>query len=271
MRLHPDVERVALLGWHLYPASTYSRAGCIKNGTELASCDLDQLERWAHQFPSCNWRCVFGPSGLWGLDIDVPPMHANDGIKNLTALVQVHGPLPPRPQARSGGGGLALFFKHAGEAIIGEAGHPAPGIDPRRGRQSQTIPPSLHHRTHRRYRWIDAPWEITPPPAPEWLRRLVAPPPAPIAATPRPLSGHGRPYAVAALRRAVQQVATAPAGQRNSTLNAATWSLARFISDGQLQPSEIAEALAHAGRVAGLERMEVQRTLASALAAGRRQ
>jgi hypothetical protein len=75
---------------------------------------------------------------------------------------------------------------------------------------------------------------------------------------------------VSALKRAVEQVATAPAGQRNDRLNSAAWSVSRFIQGGQLLPSEIAEALAHAGRVAGLDRMEVQRTLASALAAGAR-
>ena len=66
----------------------------------------------------------------------------------------------------------------------------------------------------------------------------------------------------------MEQVATAPAGQRNDRFNSAAWSVVRFIQGGQLLPSEIAEALAHAGRVAGLDRMEVQRALASAMAAG---
>lgn len=268
--LHPDIERVALLGWHLYPASRHSKAACIKNGTDLATCDFGQLESWSREFPACNWRVVFGPSGLWGLDCDVPPGHAHDGIANLSALVRVHGPLPPRPQARSGGGGLALYFRHDGEPIIGGAGHPAAGIDPRRGRQSQTVPPSRHWRTGEPYRWITPPWEISPPTAPTWLLRLVAPPPEPTTVAPRPLMERGRPYAVAALRRAVGQVATAQAGTRNDTLNRAAWSVARFIESGQLQPSEIADALAHAGRIAGLDRMEVRRTLASALAAGAR-
>lgn len=141
MRLHPDIERVALLGWHLYPTSMRTKAACLRGATDAATCDLDQIERWSREFPGCNWRVVFGPSGLWGLDCDVPPGHAHDGIANLNALVKLHGPLPARPQARSGGGGLALFFRNDGEPIIGEAGHPALGIDPRRGRQSQTIPP----------------------------------------------------------------------------------------------------------------------------------
>jgi len=213
MTLHPDIERVALLGWHVYPVSARGRRGCIKRITDLATCDLDQLERWSREFPGCNWAVLFGASKLWGLDCDVPPGHAHDGITNLANLVRVHGPLPNRPQARSGGGGLALFFRHDGEAIVGETGHPAPGIDPRRGRQSQTIPPSRHWRTGCPYRWIVAPWEVNPPPAPAWLLRLVTPPPAPTIAAAPP---HGlatpegaRRYALAALRNAVQRVASA--------------------------------------------------------------
>lgn len=271
VKLHPDVERLALLGWRLHPASQYSRAACIKNAVELATCDLDQLERWAQQFPECGWRVVMEGSGVWALDVDVPsPDHEADGVKALAHLVAVHGSIPSRPMTRSGGGGLALFFRHDGEPITGATGTPASGLDPRRGRLTVTVPPSIHHRTRRPYRWLAPPWEVAPPPAPAWLLKLVAPPDDPAPVPSRPMSEHGRPYAVAALRRAVEQVATAPAGQRNATLNSATWRVARFISTGQLQPGEIADALAHAGRVAGLDRMEVQRTLASALAAGAR-
>jgi Bifunctional DNA primase/polymerase, N-terminal len=276
MSLHPDLERVALLGWRLHPASQYSRAACIKQAAELATCDLDRLEQWSFEFPGCNWRVVLGGSGIWALDVDVPsPDHAADGMKALADLVTAQGrPIPPRPMTRSGGGGWALFFKHDGEPIAGRTGTPAPGIDPRRGRLTVTVPPSLHLRTRQPYRWLTAPWEVNPPPAPEWLLKLVAPPPEPsIPEAPRMAyyGQRGRHYAVGALRRAVEQVAAAPAGQRNCTLNRATWSICRrFVADGLLQPSEIAEALAHAARVAGLDRMEVQQTLTSALASGTR-
>lgn len=269
--MKPDIERLALLGWRLHPSSRSSRAACIKGAAEAATSDLDQLARWSREFPGCNWRAVMEGSGVWALDVDAPgPDHDADGITALTGLVARHGPLPARPMTRSGGGGFALFFRHDGEPISGKTGIPEPGIDPRRGRLTVTVPPSVHHRTGYRYRWITPPWEMSPPPAPGWLLRLVAPSPPPICASPHLAAGGlpGRPYAVAALRRAVEQVAVAPAGQRNDTLNRAAWSVARFISGGLLQPSETAEALAHAGLVAGLDRREVQQTLASAL--GRR-
>jgi hypothetical protein len=275
MTLHPDVERLALLCWRLHPASQFSPAACIKQAADQATFDRDQLVRWTMEFPGCNWRVVMEGSGIWALDVDVPGLnHSADGIRALADLVAAHGPLPPRPTTRSGGGGLCLFFSHHhGEKIIGATGTPAPGLDPRRGRLSVTVPPSIHLTTRKPYRWITPPWETIPPLAPPWLLQLVAPPAEPpLPAQPRIAHGGqpGRAYAIGALRRAVEQVGTAPQGQRNDTLNKAVWSVSRFIADGLLSPAEVAEALAHAGNVAGLHRLEIQATLTSALAAGAR-
>jgi hypothetical protein len=79
--------------------------------------------------------------------------------------------------------------------------------------------------------------------------------------------GRRRAYAEAALRHAVEEVATSQEGQRNDTLNATTFALARFIGTGDLAPAEIADALAVAGRRAGMPIREMQATLASALRA----
>lgn len=271
MTINSDVERLALLGWRLHPVSRSSRAACFKGANAAASYDLDMLERWSDQYPGCNWAAIMEGSGIWGLDLDVPGgNHAHDGVAAFAALVAVHGPVPPRPMIRTGGsGGLALLFRHQGEPIIGATGSPAPGIDPRRGRQAIAVPPSIHHRTGLPYTWIAPPWEIAPPIAPAWLLRLVTPPPEPPLRAPRPLDASQRPYAVGALRKAVERVASAVPGQRNDTLNREAWSVARFV--GVLQPSEIAEALSHAGRVAGLDQREVSRTIMSAMSAGAKQ
>jgi hypothetical protein len=271
MSLHPNVEGLALLGWRLYPASSRTRAACFGGATDAATCDLDRLEEWDRRYRGCNWRVVFGGSGIWGLDADVPgPDHAADGVKALADLAAVHGPIPPRPMTRSGGGGLCLFFRHAGEPIIGKTGTPAPGLDPRRGRLSVTVPPSIHPRTGQRYRWIVAPWKVNPPAAPAWLLRLVAPPPErPIPARPPLEAGNelGRRYAMAALRNSIGRVATAQLGARNQTLNRECYGLARFIADGHLTAEEIADSLAIAARQAGLPSREAEDTLRSALRA----
>jgi hypothetical protein len=55
----------------------------------------------------------------------------------------------------------------------------------------------------------------------------------------------------------VVRVAGTVNGRRNATLNAETFSLARFIGSGALSPREIADAMAHSGVAAGLDVPEV--------------
>jgi hypothetical protein len=275
MTLHPDIERLALLGWRLHPSSQYSRAACIKGAADAATYDLDQLHLWAREFRGCNWRVVMGGSGIWALDVDVPSEdHEADGVAVLRCLIALHGQIPERPMTRSGGGGFGLFFQHRGEPIIGRTGTPAPGLDPRRGRLTITVPPSVHVTTRRPYRWITPPWELSPPPAPDWLLRLVAPPPEPTLpdrpARPEIAPDRRRRYALAALRHASDRVALARPGSRSDTLNAETFALTRLIMDGFLDASEVATTMAYAGRQAGLQPIEVKATLVSAIAAGTR-
>jgi hypothetical protein len=275
MTLHPDVARLALLGWRVHPASQYSRAACITNAADLATHDLDKLAHWSREYPGCGWRVVMQGSGIWALDVDVPSAdHAADGMSGLAMLAATHGPIPPRPSTRSGGGGCALFFQHRGELISGKTGTPSPGLDPRRGRLAVAVPPSIHPRTRRPYRWIVPPWDLAPPPAPAWLLRLVAPLPEPAMPNEPPrlrdTGEKARRYAVAALRRAADRVATTSRGSRNDTLNAETFGLTRFMAEGSLDASQIATMMAYAGRQAGLLPHEVKATLVSALAAGTR-
>ena len=260
-----EIEAVASLGWHVYPCSRSTKAAMFRGASAAATRDLNIIARWSREYTSCNWRVVFGPSGLWGLDCDVPPGHADDGIASLAALVKVHGPIPPRPQARSGGGGLGLFFKWTDEKIVGDSGHPAPGIDPRRGRQSQTIPPSIHVVTRRPYRWLVPPWMVAPPVAPGWLLRLLAPPEAP-AWRHRDIDTSTE--ARAKLHRAVIAVIDAPEGARNGTLNSRAWSMGRLVGAGLLSDQEAADALYAAARQAGLDDLEIRNTIRSGLMSG---
>lgn len=88
-------------------------------------------------------------------------------------------------------------------------------------------------------------------------------------ATPAPLSPassngdlcRARRYAEAALRDEAQNVATAPEGTRNHTLNAAAFKLARFVNDGHLAWTEVYQTLAAAGRACGLDDGEIETCL----------
>lgn len=270
MSIPLDIERVALLNWHVYPCSSSSRAGCFEGAHLAATSDLNTIAKWTQEYPRCNWRVIFGKSGLWGLDLDVPSAtHRYDGIRALADLVKTHGSIPPRPQARSGGGGLGIFFRHVGERLRGESNQPAPGIDPRRGAQSQTIPPSIHIVTRQPYRWIhgNAPWEITPPIGPQWLAKLLEPPPEPQwRRAPIDTSDQARQR----LYRAAMAVMDAPPGARNDTLNRRAYQVGRLIGAGLLAEGEAVDALYGAARSAGLDHAEVRETIRSGIRSGAR-
>lgn len=271
MTLPIEIERVAAMGWHLYPSVVGGKAASFPGASDAATCDVEILREWEAEFNHPNWRVVFGPSNLIGLDLDVPPGHSHDGVAALAALAERNGGIPPRPTARSGGGGLGLFWRAPAVPIRGDTGHPAPGCDPRRGRQSQTIPPSRHWRTGAPYRWIIAPWDVPPPECPEWLVALIRQPPPPPPRPAPPLIGDGakRRYAVAAIRMAIQRVATAPGGQANDTLNREAWAMARFLADGSLSEPEILDGLLSGARVRGIPIREATATIHSGMKARR--
>ena len=269
--LPDEIERVALLGWRLYPASAWpgSKAACFKGATDAATADLDQLEAWSLRYPDCNWRVVMQGSGIWALDVDAPgPGHEADGLAEMATLVQRHGALPTGPRTRSGGGGVVLFFTWSGERIRGKSGHPAPGLDPRPGdgRQSVTLPPSIHHTTRHRYRWVVPPWEVNPPAAPDWLLRAVAPPPE--VARPRaPMLSHDN-AAHRRLSRAREAVLSACSGSGNSTLNKEAFSVARHVAAGTLGEAEAVDVLYAAARHRRIPDREARDTIRSAFRAG---
>jgi hypothetical protein len=102
-------------------------------------------------------------------------------------------------------------------------------------------------------------------PPPETLALPLLPERAFPIPTPARDDSAGRRYAEAALRRAVERVATAAEGSRNIQLNAETFSLSRFVVEGLLDRAAIANSMAIAARHAGLPAAEAERTIRSAL------
>ena len=276
--LPDEIERVALLGWRLYPASSRpgSKAALVstekdpagRSPAEQATADLDQLEMWAKAYPGCNWRVVMKDSGIWALDIDAPgPDHEADGLAEMAKLVEIHGPLPTGPRSRSGGGGVVLFFSWFGERIRGQSGYPAPGLDPRPGdgRQSVTLPPSVHHTTRQHYRWLTPPWELNPPKAPDWLLKAVEPPPERPLPKRQLVSTTSR--ATRCLQRAVDTIITADKGRSNHALNVEAFKVGQHVGAGSLYETEAVEALFAAARHRGIKNRDAETVIACAFKA----
>jgi KaiC/GvpD/RAD55 family RecA-like ATPase len=107
-----------------------------------------------------------------------------------------------------------------------------------------------------------------------WLAQFRPAPAAPNGYANRPADfwtewrGGGQGYAEAALARECDDVARAPQGQRNHTLNAAAFSLGQLVAGGALGRDRVVDALMGAARQVGLGQQETERTIASGLRSG---
>lgn len=108
-----------------------------------------------------------------------------------------------------------------------------------------------------------SPWDVF-----ETLR-----PPAPPTPDRAPVvfavaTGGDSAYSTRALEGEAQRVVDAPEGARNHTLNRAAFSLGQLVAGGVLDETEVVNVLTMAARQAGLDGVEIGRTIASGLAGG---
>lgn len=81
----------------------------------------------------------------------------------------------------------------------------------------------------------------------------------------------GTPYALEALRREVSNVATAPEGERNNTLNNAAFSVGQLVGGSELAEDFARAELVAAAATAGLSGVEVGATIRSGMDSGKLQ
>jgi hypothetical protein len=225
-----------------------------------------QVRGWWRRWPVANVGLATGRR-FDVLDVDGP-----HGEAALRALVEA-GAIPRGgPLARTGGGGWHVLLAPTGTANrVGLR----PGLD-WRGRGGLIVAPPSVHRSGQRYRWV-RPLTATLPQAPPGLRRLLTPPPTPRATlppAPGPTKRAGT-YARAALEREAHQVATAPPGTCNHTLNRAAFCLGQLAAAGLLDPDQIRARLLEAALAAPAtghadRQRRARATIESGLAAGAR-
>jgi hypothetical protein len=268
-------------GWAVFPCNepvasgcSCHRPGCASpakhprtiHGLRDASTDPERIARWWRRWPTANIGVQTGAtSGLVVLDVD--PDH--EGLRTLADLQRQHGPLPPSPAVRTGGGGRHYWFAHPGQAVRNSAGRLGSGLDIR-GDGGYVIAPPSRHITGGRYVWAS---EVALAPPPRWLLELArepAPPePAPERLARHPVRGAGA-WAQAALRGELGRVREASEGTRNNTLNRAAFVLGQLVATGHLAEQHVGDVLISAGLSAGLRPSEVRATVASGLKAGMR-
>ena len=190
-------------------------------------------------------------SGLVVLDIDP----RNGGTDTLNGLIR-DGLVPPTAYVVTGSGGLHLYYRHPGQPVGCSQGKPGqglgPGVDVKADGGYVVLPPSVHPRTGRPYRW--APGRTVQEMPPALVERCARPAPAPVvlpAAPHTPTStreagGISHPDRLLAVL--VDKVTGAPEGARRTTLYGAARGVARMVKADAIDKAEAITVLTDAGR-----------------------
>jgi len=282
----PSCLRAALSyaanGWAVFPVNAVAsgRCGCgatdcaspgkhplTSHGVKQASSDAGTVEAWWRRWPKANVAIATGSvSGVIVIDVDPP-----EGESSLNRLVGEGHALPETLTARTGSGGIHLYYRAPVVSLGNAAGRlpgvefELPGVDLRADGGYAVAPPS-GHVSGTRYEWIEN--DVMPAQAPGWLRTT-----RPSSSHPQPadpvIAGDSTRYGRAALENEIDQLRRAPVGSRNHTLNRAAFCLGQLIGGGELNEAEVVDALQTVSESRGLSRREAERTIASGLAAGR--
>jgi hypothetical protein len=141
----------------------------IKNWQNRASADLAQLEKWAVEFPGCNWGAATGHrSGIFVLDVD-----GEQGELTLKGLKQQGHELPDTLSVATGSGRHLYFRCPQGQEIRNSVSQIGTRLDIRGERGQVVVPPSIH-RSGVHYSYADPNVPIAE--SPQWLLDKVAGP-----------------------------------------------------------------------------------------------
>jgi len=205
----------------------------VRNGKDGFTTDLATVAWWAQSYPGCNWGGR-PPETVFILDVDP----RNGGYDSLAKIEAEHGPLPKTLTARTGGGGLHLWF--TGESRRGKLGDDYPGIDIKTNKGYVVLPPSVH-ASGGLYEWLDI---RAAEYAPQWLHEALNPPVTHVRV--------GRHVNPASLIRYVSEARE----ERNNRL---FWAACRIAEQGG-DPFILREA----AEACGLDPSEYEKTLRSA-------
>lgn len=225
------------------------------------SVETEQIMYWWRRWPRANVAILTGldRSGLFVIDVD--PRHGGDAT--LDALQEMHGQLPDTLTAITGSGGRHILYRRPEQGAKQGAGDLGPGLDTRSDGGLIVAAPSVHH-SGGSYRWQN--WGTGLAEVPPWvLNMLRLPEPVARVSVPRRAA---RGFMDQVLADKARSIATAPAGQRNNTLNAVAYYLGTLVAADVLDQRHVEDELLTAAVNAGLGETESRDTINSGLTDG---
>lgn len=240
----------------------------LSNGFKGATRFQHIVKRWFTDWPDAAVGLPTGKdAGFFVLDIDNKPGGAN-GFEWLAEMEAEHGPLPETARVMSPNGGMHVYFKYVeGTRNRGNLGA---GVD-LRSEGGYVCAAGSVMSDGRAYKWtVDT--DGIPPiaDAPAWLLDLVVRKVAPTSTYTPSGQVTNSAYVNAAVDRELADLAGAPMGSRNNSLNDCSFALGTFVGAGALPESEARALLQDVARGWGRDWARCAKTIENGLAAGQR-
>ena len=154
-------------GIPVFPCEPGGKRPLTRSGFWEATGGEHTVRAWWRRWPDANVGVPTGKrSGLLVLDVDPD----DGGAEALAELERTQGALPNTTRARTGGGGVHVYFRYPGggdEEVRNSASWVGPGLDVRGEGGYVLVPPS---RTEASYGWAGSSPLV---PAPDWLLALM--------------------------------------------------------------------------------------------------
>jgi Bifunctional DNA primase/polymerase, N-terminal. len=239
----------------------------VSHGCKDASCDCDTIQRWWNRWPDALIGLRTGTaSGMFVLDIDVK--NGGEGFASLAVLEKQHGSLPPTFTVTTPSGGEHRYFvmPETDPPLGLSSGKLGPGLDTRGENGYVVVPPSKGINGNY-YQFVNSGVELAE--LPQWVIDSLRNPKKNDWQTvsTESLLNDDTPYGRAALDGIMSEMAEAPEGQRNDTLNRLACRLASLVAGGELSKGS-AELIKKSAQEAGLGATEIEKTFLSGFTKG---
>lgn len=252
-------------GWLVFPLRPKSKEPACHRGFYAATANPATIRRWFDNEHHHNVAVRTG-NGLAVLDVD-----GDLGRGSLSDLEFEYGRLPTTLTS-STGNGLHYWFAVDGPAPS-STGKIGAGLDLKADGGYVACAPS-HHPNGKIYAWVDDTIPLAP--MPSWLLRIVRSKRQSISeralASIRRTDCQADRYGAAALDREIAELAIAPPGTRNASLNRTTFKLFQLVAGGELERDHVLDRLINACHRNGLAKDDglksVNATIASGMRAG---
>lgn len=227
----------------VFPVKRQDKKPLCANGFKSATTNKVVLQEWNKKFPDCN---IGIPTGLIN-NIFVVDVDGKQGFESLNRLELVYGKLDA-PTVTTGKG-MHLYFKIPENIELKcSTSKIADHIDIRANGGYVVAPPSIHENGHK-YIWENFALNQDFPEAPSWLISLITN----TKKEHSPVSG------------VLEEIASAPEGERNDTLYKRSISLIARAMRENLNIADIKENIINAAMQSGLSTEEALKTFDNAL------